>query len=98
MPKAHTEVRRAIHLANAQGVTADKPVTYTLLSLRPNHAYNRRKDALDQDFINQQGQTILTTHDGLNQNRMSVHYYDYPKVQRDGDIDSLGYQSINNLI
>ena len=98
MPKAHTEVGRAIHLTNTQEVTADKPVTYTLLSLRPNHAYNRRKDALDEDSINQQGQTILTTHDGLNQNRMSVHYYDYPKVQKDGDTDSLGYQSINYLI
>lgn len=97
VPTAHNETGRARYLANAQGVTADKPIMYSTLSLRPNHAYNKRKDVPDFDSTNEQDQTA-TTQDDIHQSRASVHFYDYPKVQKDGDTDSLGYQSINNII
>ena len=101
LPKVYT-IRGGTHLANVQEASADVQVMHSLLSLRPNYAYNRRHDlpGLDshQDSTNQQSQT--TTHDGrllFNQRQISVHHYDYPKVQEHlcaGDTDSLGYQSI----
>ena len=97
VPTAHNETGRARHLANAQGVTADKPIMHSMLSLRPNHAYNKRKDVPDFDSTNEQDQTAAIQ-DDICQSRASVHFYDYPKVQKDGDTDSLGYQSINNII
>ena len=94
---------RGTHLPNVQGINEDEEVVYSSLSVIQNYAYNKRQDLPGLGHPgskNEQNQTRNNDHTFFTQRQRSVHHYDYPKVNEDlceGDTDSLGYQSINNM-
>lgn len=101
-PNIHS---RGTHLPNVQRTNEDEEVVYSSLSVTENYAYNRRQDlsALGHPRLkNQPSQNMNNGHTFFNKRQRSVHHYDYPTVSKEdlcaGDTDSMGYQSVNDMI